>query len=320
MKPVERKLLYELDKDSRLSYRQLATKMGSKKTVVAYHFNRLLEEKMFWKFVPVISLTKLGIYSYKIYFQFQGLTKKEKEEMIQDLISDKHICWLASTTGAWDLCLGIYAKNVLEFSKVKNKLFHKYAPYVQNYAVSVIEDAFVFNRDYLLEGKRPRRKFVFGGEVGEVKLDLKQKEILRLIRNNARYNISEISSKLNCTTKTTLTKIRDLEKKGVIQGYTTFLNINKLGLQFFKVSLYLQDHTEEEKTKLLTFAKSIPNVIHIIKSIGSWEIELEIEAEEIEDIYQIIEELKTKFPHTIKKTDITIINKEHKLDFFPEWY
>ena len=30
--------------------------------------------------------------------------------------------------------------------------------------------------------------------------------------------------------------------------------------------------------------------------------------------------VKTKYPHVVKKIDLVIIIKEHKLDFFPGWY
>ena len=40
----------------------------------------------------------------------------------------------------------------------------------------------------------------------------------------------------------------------------------------------------------------------------------------LEYIYELIEEIKTKHPKIIKKIDITIITNERKLEFFPEWY
>lgn len=40
----------------------------------------------------------------------------------------------------------------------------------------------------------------------------------------------------------------------------------------------------------------------------------------IEQVYAFIEELKAACPDIIKKIDVVMITKEHKLDFFPEWY
>ena len=53
---IDKNLVYELGNNARFTYRELAKKLKSKKTVVAYHFNKLVDEKVIWKFVPVVSL------------------------------------------------------------------------------------------------------------------------------------------------------------------------------------------------------------------------------------------------------------------------
>lgn len=321
IKDLDRKIIYELGRNARISYQELADKIKSKKTVVAYHFQQLQQQNIFWKFVPVISLSRLGIYTYKIYFKFHGLTKDNQEKMLRELVDDHMICWVAKTTGMWDLLIGAYAYNILDFAQIKNSFFKKYGNYIQAYSVTIIEDALVFNRDYLLSKRLDyRQEFIFGGPTKIDTLDDKEKDILRLICNNARFQTTEIAQKLTVDVKTVMAKVKNLEKRQIIQGYTTFLRVNNLGLQFFKVCVYLQDYTDEKYHQLLLFCKSNRAIIHIIKSIGDWELELEIEAEKIGQIYDLIEDLKTKFPHIIKQVDVVIINHELKLDFFPEWY
>ncbi len=64
--------------------------------------------------------------------------------------------------------------------------------------------------------------------------------------------------------------------------------------------------------------KQNPQVIHIIKSLGSWELEAEIESNNINYVYDYIKELKNKFPEQIKRIDQATIIEEQKLEFFPE--
>ena len=54
--------------------------------------------------------------------------------------------------------------------------------------------------------------------------------------------------------------------------------------------------------------------------MGDWELEIELESDNLDYVYVFVDELKTKFPDTIKKIDLVIIKNERKLDFFPEWY
>ena len=318
---TDKKMLYELGKNARLSYKELAQKINSKKTIVSYHFQNLTEQKIFWKFVPVFSLSRLGIYGYKIYLRFQGLDKQKKQALLEELENDNYVIWIAESTGAWDLLIGFYCQNVIEFAAKKNELFHKHGHYIEEYAITLIEDALVFNRDYLIKHKIDYRKeFIYGGKPHLETIDKDQKDILRLIRNDGRYQVTDLAKKLHLNSKTILTKIKDLEQRKIIQGYTTFLHINKLGLKFFKLCLYFQDYQDNKFQEVLNYCKAQKNIIHIIKSIGTWELELEIEAETVEYIYELIEEIKTKHPKIIKKIDITIITNERKLEFFPKWY
>ena len=318
---LDKKILYELGDNARIGYKDLAKKIKSKKTVVSYHIQNLTRNNVIWKFVPVFSLNRLDIYAYKIYFRFQGLDKKKKDLMIKKLVENQYINWVAESVGSWDLLISTYAHNIMEFADRKNKFFKEYGSHIQSYSITILEDALVFNRDYLVDKKLDYRKeFLFGGERQIEKIDESQKKIIRLIRNDARFQVTKIANDLNINVRTVMSKISDLEKRKIIQGYTTFLEINTIDLNFFKLCIYLQDFTSEKYDQLLDFCKSHKNILHIIKSIGDWDLELEIEVENVEYIYSLIEEIKTNYPNIVKKVDVIIITKEHKLDFFPEWY
>jgi len=56
----------------------------------------------------------------------------------------------------------------------------------------------------------------------------------------------------------------------------------------------------------------------LVKSISAWELEAEIEYENIEKIYDYINCLKNELSDIIRKIELVSINNEIKLDFFPE--
>lgn len=318
---LDKEIIYELGNNAQLSYNELAKKLKSKTTVVAYHFQKLIDNKTIWKFVPVFSLSRLGIYAYKMYFRLHGLDKQQKEKMIEELVKNPLINWVAESAGAWDLLWSTYATNMMEFAERKNVFFMKYGEYIEEYAVTLLEDALVFNRDHLVQRNIDYRKeFVFGGEKKIEVIDEDQKDIIRRIRNDGRFQITHLARDAKLNIRTVMAKIKDLEKRKIIQGYTTFVNIEKMNLKFFKLCVYTRNVNKEKYAKLLNFCRMQKNVIHLIRSIGEWDSEIEIEAEHVEQVYSFIEEIKTLCPDIIKKIDVVIITKEHKLDFFPEWY
>lgn len=318
---IDKKLIYELGKDARLTYKELARKIHSKTSVVAYRLQKLETSGVIWKYVPIFSLSRLGLYAHKIYIKLHGLTKNAKESLISDLVANKQVSWVAESIGSWDLLLGFYAENFIQFAQMKKELFKKYGEFIQDYAISLLEDAWVFNRDYLIEGNIDYRKeFIFGGEPKKEKIDDLQKKIIIQIMNNGRYKVTELADKLKVNVRTIMGKIKELERMGIIQGYTTFLDLSKTDFKLVKICVYFQDQTEEKQTNFINYCKQKPNILHLIKTLGSWELEVELETENILDTYNFIEEINTRFPSLIKKTDIIIFNSEPKLDFFPEKY
>lgn len=209
----------------------------------------------------------------------------------------------------------------MEFVIRKNDIFEKYGNFVQDYSITFLEDALVFNRDYLVEkSTNYRKEFVFGGKIEIEEIDEKQKIILRLIRNDGRFSLLDIAKRTKLNVGTIQSKINDLEKRGIIQGYTTFINLDKTDSKFFKLCIYLNKYGKKEFTELLNYCRANKNVLHLIKSVGHWELEIELESDNPDYVYELVDELKTKFPSVIKKIDLVIIKNERKLDFFPEWY
>ena len=317
---TDKKIVYELGRYARQSYKEIGQKLRIKKETVAYHVSRLVRDGSITKFIPVLSFTKLGVYAFKIYLKLHGLTKEAEKEMYSMLIQNKDICWVANAVGEWDLLIGIYSTDIVSFSRKKDEIISKLGSYIAGYSITMIEDAIVFNRDYLITEKTPlREQFVFSGKQKEkTALGEDEKKLLNLISSDGRFQIIGLAEKIGEDPRTALSKIKKLEKTSVIQGYTVLLDLKKLGYQLHKLCIYLGNYEKEEVQNLIGFFKHNPNLIHIIKSIGSWDLEVEIESDNLNSIYTYIKELKNNFPHTIKKIDLVTIIDEPKLVFYPE--
>ncbi len=318
---IDKKILYELSKDGRLSYKQIAQKIHSKKDTVAYRVTQLLKKGLISKFVPVFSLSKLGIFSSKLYIKLQGLTDKDEKKLLKSLVDNPDIAWVAKAFGQWDLFIGMYTTDIVDFAKKKRKILSEFSEFIADYDIAQIEDAMIFNRDYLMDTRTDyRAEFVFGGETGGIVLNDIEKKIVHHIKNNGRYVIHELAQQLGVDGRTVQNKIAYLKKIGVLQGVTVFFDITKLGLKLHKLCIYLKDHKHENKNSLIAYLKLNPHTIHLVESLGSWELEVEMETVDLNPVYDYITELKNRFPHLIKRIDLATITDELKLDFFPEWY
>lgn len=255
----------------------------------------------------------------KFYLQLSGFRKEIENEMDNHLLSDKRISWVAKCEGRWDLMIGVYVESLNQLDAIKKDFFKKYEKYITAYDIVFLVEGYTSQRTYLLNKKSTPQKIEKFIGAQKVELDKKDKQIINLIANNARFDYLDIAKKLDLNIKTVQKRIKELEDNGIIQGYVTFLDPKTIGYNFFKLCIYLQNY-QTKFNSFLRYCMELPNVIHIIESLGPWEIELEIETENLEDFYNLTHQIRNDFSDIIKKTESVIISDEMKLDFFPEWY
>ena len=89
------------------------------------------------------------------------------------------------------------------------------------------------------------------------------------------------------------------------------MNYQKLGYEFFKTFLYFKNINEKDMNNLMSYCLNNPNIIHLVKQISPWDIELEIMCENYEKYNNIISELTEKFSNIIKKVETAIMSEDY---------
>lgn len=284
-----------------------------------YRVNRLVKDRIITSFVTQFSIGSLGLFLGKIYMQIAGLTDNKRQEIYDYLINDKRLNWVAECEGRWNLMVGGYIENVKQLDSVKRDFFRRYEKYVTAYDVVFAVEAYISKRNYLVPNQKITKEI--GKFIGPEKIDLDRydKQLVKLIANDARFNYVDIARKIGLNIKTVQKRINFLEKRGVIKDYIALPDIRKIGYNFFKVCIFLQNY-EAKYDSFVKYCIGLPNVVHVIESLGPWEIELEIETETLQDFYDIVHKINNEFSDIIKRVDSVIISNEMKLLFFPEWY
>lgn len=316
---LDKKILLEIDTDARKSYSEIGKKLKIGKNSVQYRISRLINQGIIKKFVIQPSLAKLGLFLGKIYLQLSGYTKEEEQTLYEYLKKNKKISWIAKCEGRWDLMIGTYVPDMSMFIDIKKDFFERFEKFITSYDIVFLGEGHTSQRSYLINKKR-----IISDKVttfmGKEKTKVKDEDlrILKYVANNARFNYTDIANQFNINVKTAQKKIKQLEKDEIIQGYVTFIDPKKIGYNFFKLCIYLKNY-QNKLNKFIKYCLELPNSVHVIESLGPWEIELEVETKSLEDFYEITHNIRNNFSDIIKKTESVIISNEIKLDFFPEW-
>jgi len=311
----DRKILYELDLNSRESCSKIGKKVGLSSEVVNYRIKKLDEEKIITHYQTIVNFSKLNIIQFKICLSFQHLKSEKLKEIIEVLKKNKSVKWIASCNGNWDMLITLETDSFEKIDVLKSEVLALFSGYINQKAISILVEASTHNRDYLLD-RNLRSERIIMNKDKVVKLDETDLEILKYLAENSRKQIIDIAISLGISERIVNYKIKQLVKNKVITGFKIAINYEKLGIKFFKTFIYLDNPSELKIKEIVNYLKKYPNVIHYVKVLGNWELEPEFEVYTEERFNEILNEIKDRFSDVIKKVDIITIEKEHKFVYF----
>lgn len=313
----DKKILFELDVDARISLSSLAKKVSLSREVVTYRLNRMLKNGVIGGFITIINMAKLGYTNYKVYFKLQNVDEKREEEILEYLVKHKYTLWVASCSGRFDLIASIWAKNIVQFNDMLSEMVNKFPNNLSNYDVTAVVGVHHFRRKYLSISKNVESEIpFFGGEPEETPLDKKDLKILSILAKNARQTNLEISKKLNLSDNAVKYKIKKLIKDKIIQWFRTLMPTELRDYHFYKVLLNLQNLTKEKEHQIISFCKYHPNITYLVKCIGKWDMEIDMEVEDAQHFRKVMRETRNKFASILKEYESLLIYKEHKLNYY----
>jgi DNA-binding Lrp family transcriptional regulator len=174
-----------------------------------------------------------------------------------------------------------------------------------------------FSRAYLLDLKQNSHELNFITEPQEVPLGGLDLGILKLMAPNSRIQVIDLAHQLKVTPKTIIKRIKDLEKKRIILGYKTVFDMEKLGYQYHKIFLRLQNLRINDRENFEIFVRKHPNIIYNDEALGGDDFEIELQVKDSAQLRKIIMEIKEKFAPIIKDMKVMEFYKEHKYLFLP---
>lgn len=315
------KILYELDQNARQSNSKIGKKVKLSKEVVNYRIKKMEESGLILRYSTIIDIFKAGLKRFKLYLRLRNANKEKIEEIGQYFNHHKKTEWVVICSGRWDIVTNFIVKDVNEFDEEVQKVLNKYSLYIQEKATGTTLHLSHATREFLRKDKKTQKKYIYYKVSSKIeKVNEKDIELLKILANNARYPIVEIAKKLNSTPRIVQYKIKDLEKKGIIQAYKVTMDPHKMNNIFCKAIFYLGNITNKRLNEFMTYCHNIKQALWPQRVIGAWDFELDVEVKGYEEFSDVLLDIKEKFSDIIINSEFLIVSKEFKLDFYPGSY
>lgn len=330
----DRKILYCLFINSRLSINAIAKLTDLSRDIVSYRIDKLKEDGILLLLTTLTNIWNIEHYRYHIAIKLKSMTQEEEKEIRKKLLKNQYVTWLARAQGRYDWGIGITAPSKQQAYWVLNNVVSLFRNNFNSYTIFESLDEKYLEPNYLLDKEtsskikhealkiRDRssymKELINNNHIDKnFKLDAKDLRILKKIEIDCRKPVSKISEELGIPASTIHNRIRKLVQNKVIKSFFPVISEMKIGLTRCWVLLQtaISDHTKEKRIE--RFIESHPYIVYRTKLIGDWNLYLEITYKNIEHFREIMQEVKEFFGEDLMSYEHLNLLEEIKCEYLP---
>ncbi len=307
---INRRILYELDKNCRISDNQLAKLVRRSREAVRNRIHKLQQDGIIQGFITSINPSKCGYLFFKMYFQLANIPA-EREKFYGYLKKLPGLYWFGGNEGTWDLHGTFYARSVIEFNSLKNQIYTDFKHLILRRDIGVLVNVRHYLKKYIIDDcSESLPPAIYAGEIVFNQLDELDKKILSVLSQQARIHLVELAQKTKSTLDIVRGRMKKLEQQGLIIQYRIALNHNKLGYQMYKAFVYMNNLSDADERKFIEYATQNQNIIYFIRQLSNWDLELEIMARNYEEFASIINDIRLQFTDTIRNVEFALMRDD----------
>ena len=132
----------------------------------------------------------------------------------------------------------------------------------------------------------PKTTFKEESSAAEILLDNKDLAILRLLQQNARITVKEISEKIHLSTTPVHERIKRMEESGVIKQYATLVDHSKVKKGLMVICyVSLKQHSKNAGGKFIKTINELHEVIECFSISGEFDFMLKVVTEDMNSYY-----------------------------------
>lgn len=309
---IDRKILYVLGKNARLSHAALAKALHLSREKTSFRVKRLIDNGYLQGTVLNINPEALGLVHTQVYLRVQSASVERLKELEQFLRSEPHVILALNTIGRWNYIVTILANNLTELGRVSDKLTTHFPEIVELAPLFILDEqapgwAMLPPADAPLptvptDASAFTAAFARRASAHQTTIDRIDQKLLVLLAQDTRVGILDIAKHAGISYRTARAKIIRLISTGVIARFDVVGSISKLGYIQRSILLTLKNITTNE-AKARTLFESLRTCSRYWRTFGMAQFRLNIYARTAQEFATVIETIRKTFGEELLSLD-----------------
>ena len=190
---------------------------------------------------------------------------------------------------------------------------------LKEHSLSLYISEYKFDRKPLIAGKSSEyRPKIVHFDDSKIDIDEIDRRILSELANNSRIKNIDLAKKIKISEDSTRLRIKRLEDKKIIKGYTIVLDTGKLGFEAYYMGLQIENINDKTINKIKYYVNTNQYIIFCARTSGKYNIIMTLNTKNRTHFSELLLEIRRQFSEDLNGYEFQIILQDHKEIFVPK--
>ena len=254
-----------------------------------------------------------------MYFKGGYISEKDRTAIISTLQKNPYTVAIYELSGEFDLAIEMESPNPSRFNKELKKAISA-LPTLNNYKIVLNVVTHIYPRTYLLSSSPPRgeeQEIVVGGDREVMTFAKEDLQLMAALLQQPRIRYASLAKQTSLNVKTVRNMLAHLQAQKVIRGFRYTIDTTKIGVQKMRLFLKLHNISKERETQLLTHFLKTKEVVQVNKTVGDWDMEVDLEAPDKNVLRRLIITMREEFKDLIQTFNSIEFYQMYKRSYLP---
>ncbi|MFH1026151.1 MAG: Lrp/AsnC family transcriptional regulator, partial [Nitrospirota bacterium] len=306
--------------NARVKIKELSVLLKKSSQRLKYSMANLDKEALVSNPHCIFDYSYFGLILFRVYFKGGYISEKDKVSIISQLSENPYVVSLYELSGEFDLAVELESPNPSKFNKELKKVANL-IPTLNNYKILLNVVTHIYPRLYLptQEFLNLSHEIIVGGDRAVESFSPSELTVLKNLLANPKIRLTALAKQCDMNIKTSISILKNLQKRKIIKGFRYLVNTNKLGIFKFRLFLKLHNLSQDSEQHLMNFLLRTEEIIQVSKTVGDWDIEVDIESFDKTRIRFLIIQLREEFRDLIETFNIIEFYQYYQKTYLPKY-